>query len=58
MLGVTALAEDLQTARDLANAACGKIHFEGAFHRRDIGDRVLKGDGFIFGGRSAPCRQP
>jgi phosphoribosylamine--glycine ligase len=41
VLGVTALAEDLQTARDLANAACGKIHFEGAFHRRDIGDRVL-----------------
>ncbi|MHC4773969.1 MAG: phosphoribosylamine--glycine ligase [Planctomycetota bacterium] len=41
VLGVTALAEDLQTARDLANAACGKIHFDGAFHRHDIGDRVL-----------------
>jgi phosphoribosylamine--glycine ligase len=41
VLGVTALAEDLQTARDLANAACAKIQFEGAFYRRDIGDRVL-----------------
>ena len=41
VLGVTALADDLQTARDLANAACEKIHFEGAFWRKDIGDRVL-----------------
>ncbi len=41
VLGVTALAEDLPSARDLANAACRKIHFEGADFRRDIGDRVL-----------------
>jgi len=41
VLGVTALAEDLQAARDLANDACDRIHFEGAFFRRDIGDRVL-----------------
>jgi len=41
VLGVTALAEDLQTARDLANAACEEIHFEGAHYRRDIGDGVL-----------------
>ena len=41
VLGVTALADDLATARDLANAACEKIHFEGAFWRKDIGDRVL-----------------
>ena len=41
VLGVTALAADLQAARDLANAACEKIHFEGAFFRHDIGDRVL-----------------
>ena len=33
--------DDLATARDLANAACEKIHFEGAFWRKDIGDRVL-----------------
>ncbi len=42
VLGVTALAEDLRTARDLANAACAKIRFEGAHFRRDIGDRVLR----------------
>ena len=41
VLSVTALADDLVAARDLANAACEKIHFEGAFWRRDIGDRVL-----------------
>jgi len=41
VLSVTALAEDLAAARDLANAACEKIHFQGAFYRRDIGDRVL-----------------
>jgi phosphoribosylamine--glycine ligase len=41
VLGVTALAEDLRSARDLANAACRAIRFEGAFWRRDIGDRVL-----------------
>ncbi|TVQ52848.1 MAG: phosphoribosylamine--glycine ligase [Phycisphaerales bacterium] len=41
VLGVTALAADLTAARDLANRACEKIHFQGAFYRRDIGDRVL-----------------
>ncbi len=41
VLGVTALADDLQAARDLANAACQCIHFDGAFHRTDIGDRIL-----------------
>jgi len=41
VLGVTALGDDLQAARDLANAACERIHFEGAFWRKDIGDRVL-----------------
>ncbi len=41
VLGVTAIADDLQQARDLANAACERIHFDGAFYRRDIGDRVL-----------------
>ena len=42
VLGVTALGEDLRTARDLANAACDVIDFDGAFHRSDIGDRVLE----------------
>jgi len=41
VLGVTALAEDLQSARNLANDACERIHFDGAFYRHDIGDRVL-----------------
>lgn len=41
VLNVCALAEDLKAAQQKANAACGKIHFEGAWHRRDIGHRVL-----------------
>ena len=32
---------EVDVARDLANAACEKIHFDGAYYRRDIGDRVL-----------------
>jgi phosphoribosylamine--glycine ligase len=42
VLAVTALGDDLRSARDRANEACAKIHFEGAHYRRDIGDRVLK----------------
>ncbi len=41
VLGVTALADDLRRARDRANETCGIIHFDGAFHRSDIGERVL-----------------
>jgi len=41
VLSVTALGADLREARDLANAACERIRFEGAHYRRDIGDRVL-----------------
>ena len=41
VLGVTALADDLAQAQNLANRAAEKIHFEGAFFRRDIGNRVL-----------------
>ncbi|MEM7228699.1 MAG: phosphoribosylamine--glycine ligase [Planctomycetota bacterium] len=41
VLGVTALAADLQTAQAVANEACDKIRFDGAFFRRDIGNRVL-----------------
>ena len=41
VLGVTALADDLRSARDLANEACGMIRFDGAFYRHDIGERVL-----------------
>ena len=41
VLGVTALADSLQRARDLATEAAGRIRFTGAFFRRDIGHRVL-----------------
>jgi len=41
VLGVTALADDLRSARDRANEACDLISFDGAFIRRDIGERVL-----------------
>lgn len=37
VLGVTALAADLPRARAIANAACGRIRFDGAVWRRDIG---------------------
>jgi len=40
VLGVTAIASDLEKTRKMANAACEKIHFDGAFWRRDIGGRV------------------
>jgi phosphoribosylamine--glycine ligase len=41
VLNVVGLGETLVEARDKANAACGMIHFQGAFFRHDIGDRVL-----------------
>lgn len=40
VLCVCALADDLKTAREKANAAAAKIRFPGAFFRRDIGGRV------------------
>ena len=42
VLGVTAIADDLKTAQALANNACSKICFEGAFWRTDIGHRVAE----------------
>ncbi|MBI1338025.1 MAG: phosphoribosylamine--glycine ligase [Phycisphaera sp.] len=42
VLNVCAMGEDLAEAQQRANAACDKIHFEGAFFRRDIGYRVMK----------------
>ena len=41
VLGVTAIANDLETAKASANAACEQISFDGAFWRSDIGCRVL-----------------
>jgi len=39
VLGVTAVASDIETAQKRANAACEKIHFDGAFWRKDIGSK-------------------
>jgi phosphoribosylamine--glycine ligase len=41
VLCVTALGDDLVQARDRAYAAVDRIHFDGAFHRNDIGHRAL-----------------
>ncbi len=41
VLGVTAKADDLQTALQKAYKAVDVIHFEGAHYRRDIGRRAL-----------------
>ena len=41
VLGVTALGQDLQAARDLAYEAAAKIQFEGAFTRTDIAAKGL-----------------
>ncbi len=41
VLNVCAFGKTLKEAQEKANAACEKIHFEGAFFRRDIGFRVM-----------------
>jgi phosphoribosylamine---glycine ligase len=42
VLNVTALGKDIHEARARAYAAVDKIHWQGAFYRRDIGWRALK----------------
>jgi phosphoribosylamine--glycine ligase len=42
VLNVTATANDLAGARELAYEAVGRISFEGAVFRKDIGHRALK----------------
>lgn len=42
VLGVTALAKDLESARVAAYAAVEKIHFEGAQFRKDIGLKAMQ----------------
>ncbi|MHB1936155.1 MAG: phosphoribosylamine--glycine ligase [Acidobacteriaceae bacterium] len=42
VLAVTAVADTLQSACDLAYAALDKIHFDGMYYRRDIAHRALK----------------
>ncbi|KQX97777.1 phosphoribosylamine--glycine ligase [Rhodanobacter sp. Root480] len=44
VLTVCALGNDLAAARTHAYAAIEKIHYEGAFHRRDIAHRALHRD--------------
>ncbi|HKT41038.1 MAG TPA: phosphoribosylamine--glycine ligase, partial [Rhodanobacteraceae bacterium] len=41
VLCVCALGDDLSRARDRAYATIDRIHFDGAFHRSDIGHRAL-----------------
>ncbi|WP_456270181.1 phosphoribosylamine--glycine ligase [Kushneria sp. AK178] len=41
VLCVTALGDDVKTARDLAYEGVAALHFEGAFHRRDIAARAI-----------------
>ncbi len=41
VLNVCAMGDDLKAAQAKANAACGKISFDGAWFRRDIGYRVM-----------------
>jgi phosphoribosylamine--glycine ligase len=45
VLTVCALGEDFAAARERAYAALGNLHFDGAFHRRDIGHRALTRSG-------------
>ena len=45
VLGVTALCDTLAAAKATAYEACAKIRFDGAFYRRDIGDKGLKREG-------------
>ena len=42
VLTVVGMADDLKTARDLAYARVGKIHFDKCHFRNDIGDKSLK----------------
>ena len=42
VLGVTAIGDTLKGAIDRAYRAVGKIHWEGAYHRTDIGRKALR----------------
>ncbi len=42
VLGITALGETLADAKKTAYEAAAKIHFPGAFYRKDIADKALK----------------
>lgn len=42
VLGVTALGDTIPSAIEKAYSACKLIHFDGAFYRKDIGQKALK----------------
>ncbi|MFW5722650.1 MAG: phosphoribosylamine--glycine ligase [Desulfohalobiaceae bacterium] len=42
VLGVTALGDDLTRAKQTAYAAVERIHFDGQYYRRDIGDKGIR----------------
>ncbi len=42
VLGVTALGQDIKTAKDNAYKAIEKIHFNGMHYRKDIADKAIK----------------
>ncbi|HEY6985932.1 MAG TPA: phosphoribosylglycinamide synthetase C domain-containing protein, partial [Rhodanobacteraceae bacterium] len=44
VLTICALGEDLADARERAYAAARRIRIDGAFYRRDIGHRALRGN--------------
>ena len=43
VLGVTAMGEDIRAARERAYEAVGKISFEGAYYRKDIAMKAIRG---------------
>ena len=45
VLGAAAVAEDLPAAIEKAYALADQVRFEGAFCRRDIGQRALRAGG-------------
>ena len=45
VLGVTALGDGIRGAIEKAYEAAGKISWEGAYYRKDIGQKALKREG-------------
>jgi phosphoribosylamine--glycine ligase len=41
VLGITGIGDSFQSAIDTAYAGVAKIHFDGMFYRKDIGQRAL-----------------
>jgi len=45
VLGVTALGDTIKDAKERAYRGVEKIKFDGAYYRRDIADKAIKGSG-------------